>query len=56
MESDLHQDREVAAADAARLFTIYCRGGSAPCPTLGNLKWLGKSVRLLEAVSASLKD
>lgn len=55
-ERDLIADRAVSPGDTGRLVTIFGRGGSAPYPTLGDMKWLGKAVRLLDAVSASLKE
>ena len=55
IERDLIADRTVSPADGARLYGLFSRGGGAPYPVLGSLKWLGDSVRLLNAVSASLK-
>ena len=55
-ERDLIAGRSLSPGDVERLVTIFGRGGSAPHPTLGNLKWLGKAVRILDAVSASLKE
>jgi len=56
VERDLIADREVSPADVGRLQTLFGRGGASPYPTLGDLKWLRDSVRLLDAVTASLKD
>ena len=55
VERDLITDRLVSPADVSRLQDLFCRGGGAPYPTLGDLKWLGDAVRLLDAVTASLK-
>ena len=56
IERALIGDQTVSAADAARLYGLFSRGGGAPHPVLGSLKWLGDAVRLLDAVSASLKE
>jgi hypothetical protein len=55
IEHDLIADQPVSPADGARLYGLFSRAGGAPHPVLGSLKWLGDSVRLLDAVSASLK-
>ena len=56
IERDLIADKTVSAADAGRLHSLFSRAGGTPHPVLGSLKWLGDSVRLLDAVSASLRE
>ena len=56
IERDLIADRTVSTADGTRLYGLFSRAGGSPHPVLGSLKWLGDAVRLLDAVSASLKD
>ena len=56
IERELIADQTVSAADAGRLHCLFSRAGGAPHPVLGSLKWLGDSVRLLDAVSASLRE
>lgn len=56
VEHDLIADRLVSPADVGRLQALFYRGGGAPYPTVGDLKWLGDAVRLLDAVSASMKE
>jgi hypothetical protein len=56
VERELIADRPVSLADGGRLHSLFGRAGGAPHPVLGSLKWLGVSVRLLDAVSASLRE
>ncbi len=56
MENELFADRPLSAVDIGRLHNLFNRAGNAPHPVLGNVKWLGHAVRLVDAVHASLKE
>ena len=55
-ERHLRAGRPIDDDGVAKLRTLFERAGHAPYPVLGSVRWLGEAVRLVDSVSASLKE
>ena len=46
----------IADRDVGKLRTLFERAGHSSRPVLGSVRWFGEAIRLLDSVSASLKE